>query len=943
VDPATALAAGDAPAQAIPSSAAMPPPQAVAAEKPASQVTEPPVSAATAQSLDIQPTPAEEIAQPIRTPQQKKKVVAKGKTCWILLPPDVPRDVQGAPLKPMTPSEVAEKFSSYERQGYDTRGFSHWSGAAEPYNGDTRTQNRPVFPEGQDLPRSGPRPPVRIPNKQSWDDYMNWLTEQKLAALGVTLNDAPPPSSAPMSRQSSSQYPTSTFSPPPLSSSATSHQQIPGFPPGFVPGHASRQSMASPISSIGNPRHMGHMHRQSMFVSPPSFPPQPTPPGMARWSPQHFSHQSVSGNISAASPSVSAIGPLSAGGTKSPVSPFQFPATQGFPFNARDDLLVQMQRQQQQQLQAQQQRLQAQQQQQQMHAQPQIPSFRPMSVPQNLEGVPEVEDEEEVPVQKAREERPQLANPRPRHSKNVSVQLERDAEKDGYHLENYIKKQFIDDEQDVEAAPEVQAPKAETPAKQPDVAPEPAPKATATADTTPSSKAEEALDLMTSPTSESFTSGHASKASSISRLNVEAKEFKFNPSAFFNPGSLPANAFNFQAAKPAPFSPPASAPLNGLGANFRPAAQEFNPSASTGSNSSLFGNKDFSFVSNASFNPGASAFQPGRSLTSDTDSAPDSGKKIFGNINFSDIVKPAKKSKAIPIVRPEDVQLPPDDEHIEDETGRLVQADGRQKRARQDRDDGGEVPRFAFPSHPLDDEKTPEPDTIQKALDKEGSATPTNETALVHQLPSPDSGSNRLDDSGFQDGSAHSDVSLFQKLSSAVGEDKPRPKHGRNKSSLSATAKPFEFKPWSMSGHHPNQNLSISELEDGEVEDGEIINDVAQQMKDQLPASSPIVNISDQDEAEPDAPAANDGETGAEDKPFDIDLHASFDNIDEVMKHLNEEGSDVGVERTEPSWQQQSSSRPATATTFDTPDLKPPQLFRSDAPSPSPRRLAEYA
>lgn len=920
-----------------------------------------------------------ELAEPPKsatTSPTKKKLICKGKTCWILLPKDIPRSENGAPLTPLTRWEVAQKLENYEKAGYDTRGFNSWSGALVPYEPDIQAQNRAIYPEAHDFPLTGPRPRVRIANTKEWDEYVNLLREEKLRKL-LGPEEPPRPSSVPLSRQSSNQFPqtqSTTFSPPPLSSSAASGQQIPGFPPGFVPGHVSRQSMASPVSSMGNPRAMGHMHRQSMFVSPPSFPQQPTPPGLSRWSPQHFAR----GSVSATSPAISAMSnQLPAGGIKSPVSPYQFPNQQGFPFpiGARDELLVQMQRQQQQ-LQAQQQA--------QAHQQHQFLAQRPSSTLQELQEVPEVEDEEELPVGQAKAVQPEIANPRPRHGKNVSVQLERDVGQDGYHLEDYIKKQYVQDDEESDeddmpaAAVKLPVSEDEEPAPttlkvinpDPDSAREdrektvePEDKGTPQLDGTPSSisKEEDSFGL-TSPTSGSFTtSGHASKASSVSRFNVDAKEFKFNPSASFNPAVFSPDAFSFKpSAQPeAPTFNPSAQPFSGFGASVN--APAFNPAASFGSNFS----GDFNFSSStASFKPDAPAFQPGVSLGSNSETTNDgeSRNRIFSSLDFH-VVKPVKKSKAIPIVKPES---PPrairdDDDLVEDEDGRFAPSDARNKRTRRGGDDGDEVPQFAMPTHPLDLEKTPEPNSGPK----EGSATPTNEPSMVQLLTSPDSERGK-DDSGFHDGStaqsskdesgvyngpaAHAaKPSLFQRLSSAAASfpftlepDEPvRPKHQRQKSSLSATAKPFVFKAWSQQDAEPEPEPdSEPELElpaTDEDDTRELVVDIAQQMKEQLPqASSPIRNISDQESA---AAVVDKPRGASEAEDFDFDAQASFNDIDEVMKQFNEEGSDAGVERTETTFPQQSSSRPVTATSFDTPDLKPPvQPFRSDAPSPSPRR-----
>jgi len=70
----------------------------------------------------------------------------------------------------------------------------------------------------------------------------------------------------------------------------------------------------------------------------------------------------------------------------------------------------------------------------------------------------------------------------------------------------------------------------------------------------------------------------------------------------------------------------------------------------------------------------------------------------------------------------------------------------------------------------------------------------------------------------------------------------------------------------------------------------------------------------------------------------DDSMQPSFNEIDEVMKHMNDGGSDFGVERAERSWDQSSVDSKAVEDMYRA-NLGPPQPFRSDAPSPSPRRL----
>jgi hypothetical protein len=65
----------------------------------------------------------------------------------------------------------------------------------------------------------------------------------------------------------------------------------------------------------------------------------------------------------------------------------------------------------------------------------------------------------------------------------------------------------------------------------------------------------------------------------------------------------------------------------------------------------------------------------------------------------------------------------------------------------------------------------------------------------------------------------------------------------------------------------------------------------------------------------------------------------SFQEIDAVMQHINEQGSDGGIERDEPSWPNSSSPRYDVSPLPSSPHLPTFRMpIRSDAPSPSPRR-----
>ncbi|KAF2668066.1 hypothetical protein BT63DRAFT_308638 [Microthyrium microscopicum] len=357
--------------------------------------------------------------QQLRT---RKRLTHKGKACWVALPVDPPRGGDGQAPYPLSAQEIAERLKRFQDQGYDVRGFGHWSQSAEQEQSPAAVyaQNRDVYPDVGDYRTEAQefsgKARIQIPNPRLWQDHVRELKEAKLRALGVSLGDDPPEPS--LSRRASSQFSGLPFSPPLPTSSAGSQRMGPGgnvFPMGFVPGssnHTSTRSIASPISSMGNPRQSMHMHRQSMFTSPPMIPQQAiSPQGFNAWSPQPFGMQNAP--LSSNSPLVSS----GAVDMRSPISPFNPMAdsTSPFQFPQRNELVAQLQHQKQQQLVRQQQLL----------------PIRPAST---LAEVLEVEAEED-PVPATRSVPPEMFNPRPGHRHNISAKLEESIHKSSFSLD----------------------------------------------------------------------------------------------------------------------------------------------------------------------------------------------------------------------------------------------------------------------------------------------------------------------------------------------------------------------------------------------------------------------------------------------------------------------------------------------------------------------------
>jgi hypothetical protein len=985
----------------------------------------------------------------------RKKVLYKGKNVQICIPQDLSRGTPGNPPTPLSPGAVKARMLQFESAGYDTRGFGHWKSADPFVVQEDHAQNRRVWPDPtEDLDsRKDRKYNVSVPDRRQWQASVDYLREEKLRALGVSLGGESDAATV-MSRQSSSQFSASLpFSPPIPTSSAGSnrhghHQSV--FIPGFVPGssnHTSTRSIASPISSMGNPR---HMQRQSMFTSPPNFSQQGmSPNSFATWSP----HQRLSpaGLPLGGSPVLPDLN-----NRRSPVSPFvPQQGQQAYPFPPqRDDLLVQMQRQKQQQVQMQQQ-LQ------------QMLSTRP---PSTLQEVPEVEDEEEHHSQNRtlpKNDTPEIVNPKPSHRNNISVKLERHIQSSDYHLEESINRQLDEDDTftPATATPDTSAewdgrdgkdkekssqplelPQRTTslkptsgPVKAPEIAhlssnakkplsvvsdvdtnPSETERSATVSKTTEHRTASDVNPWANDPTfkqrspptekSRPEASHHSSK-SSMSKLNVAAKPFSpsGNPSATFNPAIFGQSTFSFQPAKAKAFVPSSTgaftpadrssrhsskASASGLSA----AAPVFSPNPSVFSSPS-FGpafnafspsNSEFSFMAGVpTFRSTAPVFQPqspGVFSDNSGNSASDVPGRIFSNINLNDTMVPGKKSKALPIVPPRSSVARDAEEEIYDAEERLGRADDRMKRIRRGSDDADQVPRFASPtpepsaSNLVVESSLLEPATVEVEKKLSASNNQAEEVAEVehpemivkpnpvevHVQPTAEKIEDALELSEFGDESElpthdtldpildvatpgiEPSASLISPASDAQADDQELEQDQvetenrvfSNASTLSAAAPAFEFKP-AFDIDPELRNLVATRL-----------SNISSKESRPTPALASPRSTSDASQTEIDHSDDHfaEREVQSEALPLrerlpssvryydDLD-QPSFQEIDAIMQHFNEEGSDAGIEREDPSWPN-SSHRDSVSPhplTPKVPDFAPPKL-RSDAPSPSPRR-----
>ncbi|OBT99419.2 hypothetical protein VE01_02780 [Pseudogymnoascus verrucosus] len=532
------------------------------------------------------------------------------------------------------------------------------------------------------------------------------------------------------------------------------------------------------------------------------------------------------------------------------------------------------------------------------------------------------------------------------------------------------------------------------------------------------------------PTSgaEKASRGHVSKAST-SKLNVAAPEFKFNASTSsefkFNPASASEFKFNPAASSEFKFNPASTfTPSKPIFAAPQPEVSAFNttfqpispspvspPVTFGGSkinvNAAPFtpGQSEFSFSSSGPmFRPDAPEFTPLASYMSDSagssaETPANLRSSIFGNISMSlsDIIKQPKKSKAIPIIRPDTSSGKSGDEDggVEGEDGRITQGDGRFKRSRADVGDGDSVPLFAQPTMPLQEttrEQSPPKDATPvtaKPIDKENASpmdldqeplriVPVPERALQNQTRS------RFEDSPDYEGKAwapyewqqqedavdfsrsnpHSIGSApFTVLDQNVPAEEPaapappaenndHKKHKKN--SLSALAKPFQFgsnwfgtEPTEPEASAPTNPFAYVAPEPAKVTPAPRKGLASSRYADPTPSPPPHRSevdaeveasdpeISALEEPAPQSPAAYDGASYIATPPRE----ASFEEIDDIMRHINEADSSMGAVRhvTEPVGSEQTLQMPHSESSPIR--LHPQNLMRSDAPSPSPRRF----
>lgn len=371
-------------------------------------------------------------------------------------------------------------------------------------------------------------------------------------------------------------------------------------------------------------------------------------------------------------------------------------------------------------------------------------------------------------------------------------------------------------------------------------------------------------------TSRRPSQSHDSKQSGSSKFNVAAPEFKFNPTSTFQPGQFNFGSNTFQ---PAAFQS-AFAPMGPESVQ----SSQFSPQIATASkinvNAPVFspGSSEFSFSAAGApnFNPGAPSFTPlhsfsvSGSVTSPILSGSESGKmsnSIFGNIDLSlpSIVKPAKQSKAIPIVRPasrESDKDHPRPSETEDEHGRIVD-ESRFKRFRGASADGDEEVQFAEPKEraesvasvantPADTGADDERPSLEATLSStaQSDSTQAKDMSSVSEMSAADQNAMHWAPVELTSQTEMSDFNAARPF----GDDFFQPHH---KKSLSATARPFAPGSFEVYDDDDKENTPVPErFAESPVEPAE--RDVVSPADDEMTENVPHESI----EAEPSLPGS---------------------------------------------------------------------------------------
>ena len=347
---------------------------------------------------------------------RKRITSRRGKPCIIHLPLSIYERTQPK----LSPPTRAESYTSERIRSI----------IEVPRDCDIYSQNCEIFPDPKEDEHavSEKSYSVRIPDHHEWEEYVNELREQKLRALGVSIDDEKSVTS--MSRQSSSQNPNPTCTPPLLAHFA-----------GMQPSRSSISHVVSPLLTASSPNPFASGSATSplpLSAKPTSLAPgqRTVSPGFGfhipfrqsssspAWSPQpHLNEHGIAYNTSL----MTATNATNTGDNLSAILPHEVAELSNSHTN--ESMLLRRQQSQQQ--------------------------YNSLTRPRStLERVPESTKEDAISPKTIAAQPVEIVVPVPRgHRHNISASLEEDIKDAEYHLEKAIDRQLGEDgEFDLEPA-----------------------------------------------------------------------------------------------------------------------------------------------------------------------------------------------------------------------------------------------------------------------------------------------------------------------------------------------------------------------------------------------------------------------------------------------------------------------------------------------------------
>jgi hypothetical protein len=743
--------------------------------------------------------PNSDIQRPTPPPRPRTKLAWRGKACWIALPSMAPEACGGN--RPLSAGETQTRLNHFEEEGYNVNGFDLQPWA---YHDSIVSQSSGQYPDDSEdvIKRQQKDFKVFVPNPQTWKSYQDELMEQKLRALGVSLgDDLAPAQPPPMSRQSSGHYQSVSPNMMHAAMAGSSHRSTPSLAHFPTPGHSYSASVASPMSMPGDPR--GHAHRHSVFGMPGmpfAFPNQQNQHnGLPSFSPStaNFNLNGLPRGGSPALERLKSEGPPA----KSPVSPYGMPSPYArSPQPQPGDWSGQAHLRHQSVFSS-------------FSPQPQAnrsvtPTLTPGSALRPIPSLAEVPEDEEEPMQDyfagatpRRQTRKdvELAHPSPRHNRNISDALEREIQGSDYHLEKSFERQLQDEEDEASNSFISQTSSNGAyvpPGKRASLGP--STNGFASRKASPSlNNAPAKSDMKDNVQNAGLAGALQNKITNkvkghTSRLSVAAPEFKFQPGPAFQP-TLPSFSDSSN------FGPPIQSHFgNSFTGNMDLSATAFQPSGL-----GVMPSSDFKFASSFPFNPVAPVQQPIAYQAPIQSAAP----SIFGDVAIPDATLSVRRSKAVAITQPKSSPVKEEPE-LEDEDGRAVQSEERQKRARVVQNDGDDVPLFA--ERPASPNPSKTEGTSSLEVDKTSSAEFKKLNDKGRILEDEKTEPALAKEHAAKTSTNTASVQDFETLAKLPAVQNERG-HKKNSSSLSALARPFEFRAQgSMSSNQPLDTLLLS-------------------------------------------------------------------------------------------------------------------------------------